>query len=124
MGWPGLRRQRRKEPGSTQGLELLQEDEGNAGSFVCDVFRSVYLVRGDSPEPQATAGGYACRRYGCDPRGSAAASTSANRATARDSGGPQCNQWGNSDCVDLDQHGADGGDLCAAVGGVAAADRK
>src|SRR5664279_3072803 len=100
---------------------MLREVEGNAGSFVRDVFRSVYLVRGDGPEPPATHGGDACRSHGCNAGGSAAARTSATGDTASHSGSPQCNQWGDPDSVDLNQHGADGGEQSAAVGGVAAA---
>src|SRR5271165_6882880 len=100
---------------------VLREVEGNAGSFVHDVFRSVYLVRRDSPEPPATHGGDACRSHGGDASGSAAAGTSATGDTASHSGCPQCNQWGDPDSVDLDQHGADGFEQSAAVGGVAAA---
>src|SRR5664279_2392181 len=121
MGWPEFRRQWRKEARSGQGLNTLSEDEGNAGSFVCDVFRSVYLVRRDSPEPPATHGGDACRSHGGDASGSAAASTSATRDTASHSGCPQFNQWGDSDSVDLDQHSANSGEQSAAVSGVAAA---
>src|SRR5271165_1714346 len=114
-------RQWRKEAENTQGLEWSQEDEGNAVSFVCGVFRSVYLFRGDGPEPQATHGGDACRSHGCNAGGSAAASTSAIGDIGSHSGGPQCNQWSDSDSVDLDQYGADGGEQSAAGGGVAAA---
>src|SRR5664280_2155720 len=121
MGWPEFRRQWRKEARIGQCLNSLSEVEGNAGSFVHDVFRSVYLVRGDSPEPQATHGGDACRSHGCNAGGSAAAGTSATGATASHSGCPQCHQWGDPDSVDLYQHGADGGEKPAAVGGVAAA---
>src|SRR5271167_4478250 len=115
MGWPGLRRQWRKETSSTQGLELPQEDEGNAGALVHGVFRNVYLVHGDSPEPQAAIGGDACRSHGCNAGGSAAASTSPIGDIGGHSGGPQCNQWGDSDSVDLDQHGADRGEQSAAI---------
>src|SRR5664279_6566232 len=121
MGWPEFRRQWRKEARIGQGLNSLSEVEGNAGSFVHDVCRSVYLVRGDSPEPQATHGGDACRSHGCDAGGSAAAGTSATGDTASHSGGPQCNQWSDSDSVDLNQHCANGVEQSAAVGGVAAA---
>src|SRR5664279_5523753 len=100
---------------------MLREVEGNAGSFVRDVFRSVYLVRGDSPEPPATHGGDACRSHGCNASGSATAGTSATGDTASHSGCPQCNQWGDPDRVDLDQHSANGGQQSAAVGGLAAA---
>src|SRR5271165_6505805 len=100
---------------------MLREVEGNAGSLVHNVFRSVYLVHGDSPEPQATHGGDACRSHGGDASGSAAASTSATGDTASHSGCPQCNQWSDSDSVDLNQHCANGGEQSAAVGGVAAA---
>src|SRR5271157_2297594 len=121
MGCRASWRQWRTKKENPQGLEWFQEDEGNAGSFVHDVFRSVYLVRGDSPEPKATHGGDACRSHGCNAGGSAAAGTSATGDTASHSGCPQCNQWGDPDSVDLDQHGADGGEQPAAVGGVAAA---
>src|SRR5271157_796221 len=97
MGWRALRRQRRKETRSTQRFELGREDEGNAGSFVRGVFRSVYLVCGDNPEPATSSGGDACRSHGCDAGGSAAASTSATGDIGGHSGGPQRNQRGNSD---------------------------
>src|SRR5208337_1218835 len=120
MGWSALLRWSRQETGNTQGLEWLQEDERNAGSFLHGVFRSVYLVRGDSPWPPAATGGDACRSHGCNAGGSAAASTSATGDIGGHSGGAQCNQWGDSDSVDLDQHGEDGAEQAAAVGGMAA----
>src|SRR5271157_79106 len=121
MGWSASLRGSRQETGNTQGLQWLQEDEGNAGSFLHGVFRSIYLVRGDSPWPQTATGGDAFRSHGCDAGGSSAASTSATRDIGGHSGSPQCNQWGDSDCVDLDQQGEDGAEQSAAVGGVAAA---
>src|SRR5208337_5157215 len=121
MGWRALRRQWVKETRSTQRFESPREDDGDAGSFVRGVFRNIYLVRGDSAEPQAAAGGDACRSHGCDAGGSAAASTSATGDIGGNSGSPQCNQWGDSDCADLGQQGEDGAEQSAAVGGVAAA---
>src|SRR5271157_1102588 len=120
MGWSALLRGLRQETGNTQGLEWLQEVEGNAGSFLHGVFRSVYLVRGDSPGPPAATGVDACRSHGCDAGGSSAASTSATGDIGGHSGGAQCNQWGDSDSVDLDQHGENGAEQSAAVGGMAA----
>src|SRR5208283_2586895 len=120
MGWCALLRQWRKDPRNTQHFELAREDEGHAGSFVHGLFRNVYLVRGDSPWPPAATGGDACRSHGCNAGGSAAASTSATGDIGGHSGGAQCNQWGDSDSVDLDQHGEDGAEQSAAVGGMAA----
>src|SRR5271157_5484367 len=120
MGWRALRRQWVKETRSTQRFESPREDDGDAGSFVHGVFRNIYLVCGDSPWPQTATGGDACRSHGCDAGGSAAAGTGAVGDIGGDSGGAQCNQWGDSDSVDLDQQGEDGIEQSAAVGGVAA----
>src|SRR5271165_5845658 len=120
MGWRALLQQWRKETRSTQRFELPREDDGNAGSFVHGVFHDVYRVRGNSPEPQAATGVDARRSHGCNAGGSAEASTSATGDIGRHSGGTQCNQWGDSDSVDLDQHGEDGAEQAAAVGGMAA----
>src|SRR5208337_3675996 len=121
MEWPELRLQWGEETKSTQCSELPCEDEGNACSFVYGVFRNVYLVRGGSPEPEAATGGDACRSHGCDVGGSAPTSTSATGDIGGHRGGPQCNQWGDSDSVDFDQQGEVGAEQSAAVGGVAAA---
>src|SRR5271157_6348769 len=120
MGWRALRWQWVKETKSTQRFESPREDDGDAGSFVHGVFRNIYLVRGDSAEPQAAAGGDACRSHGRNAGGSTSASTSATGDIGRHSGRTQCNQWGYSDSADLDQYGEDGAEQAAAVGGMAA----
>src|SRR5208283_2381882 len=98
MQSPPLQR-RRKEAESTQGFELLVEDEADADSRIRGVFRGVCLARDNCPEPQTARIRDACWSNGCDPGGSAAAGTSANGAIGGHSGGPQCNQWDDSNSV-------------------------
>ena len=74
-----------------------------------------------SPEHPAAGGGDACWSHGCSAGGSAAARTGATGTIAGHSSGPQCDQWGDSDGSDLNQHGAERDEQSAATGGLAAA---